>query len=153
MKKLTLIILTVLLCVMFTACAEKEPDITEETTAHTIPNTLPAVVEPEWAQVDCDIALVDADTNTVILSAEDFTIFAVIGTTDEDSYIILQTTEDGKGTVNALTEVPALQLVVNGETKADVTFEAGNFTGEIEFGHAIPYQALCELASTMRGLF
>lgn len=152
MKKLTLIILAVLLCVAFSACAEKE-EVIEENTAHTIPATQPVVAEPEWAQVDCDISLVDADTNTVILYAEDFTNFAVMGTTDDDSYIILQTTEDGKNTVNSMTEVPSLQLVINGETKADVTFEVGAFTGEIEFGHALPYQTLCELASTIRGLF
>ncbi len=152
MKKLTVILLAILMCMVLGACNESQNPI-DETTTHTIPATQPVVAEPEWAEVDCDIALIDPDTNTTILYGEDFSTFAVIGTTDEDSYITIKTTDMATNIVNSMADIPALQLIVNGETKGDVIIEAGSFDGEITFGHDYPYEALCELASTIRGLF
>lgn len=151
MKRLTLLILAVLISLTITACSQKE--VVEETTTHTIPATQPPVTEPEWAQVDCDISLADPESGNTILYAEDFTNFAVMGTTDEDSYIVLQTTEDAKNFVNSLAEISTLQIIINGNSKDDIVIKAGEFTGEIAFGHNLPYEALCQLASSMRGLY
>ncbi len=153
MKK-TALILCVIICVLFTTACTKQKDPTTETLPHSIPATQPVVLEPEWAEIDCDISLVDVDTNSIILMAEDFETFAVVGTTDEDSYIILKTTDDAVNMMQATSYVPSnLQLVVNGETKADIAIDFATFNGEITFGEKLSYESLCELASIIRGLF
>lgn len=152
MKKLTIIILAIIMCVTFSACTKTETAV-EETTTHAIPATQPVIAEPEWAEVDCDIALIDANTNTTVLYGEDFTKFAVMGTTDEDSYIVIETTDEAKDVINSMTEIPTLQLVINGDTRGDIVIKVGTFTGEISFGHDFPYETLCQLAITIRGLF
>ena len=152
MKKLALI-LCIIICVLFTtACTREEP--TTETLPHSIPATQPVVSEPEWAEIDCDISLVDADTSNIILMTENFETFAVVGTSDADSYIVLKTTDDAVTMMQATSYAPTnLQLVVNGETKADISLDFTTFDGEITFGEDMTYESLCELASIIRGLF
>lgn len=152
MKK-TALFLCIIICALFTtACAGQDP--TTENLPHSIPATQPVVLEPEWAEIDCDISLVDADTSNIILMAEDFETFAVVGTTDEDSYIILKTSDEAVTMMQATSYVPTnLQLVVNGETKADISLDFATFNGEITFGEDMSYESLCELASIIRGLF
>ncbi|MBQ2971078.1 MAG: hypothetical protein IJE16_00835 [Ruminococcus sp.] len=153
MKK-TALILCIIFCVLFTTACSGQEDPTTETLPHSIPATQPVVLEPEWAEIDCDISLVDADTSNILLMAEDFETFAVVGTTDEDSYIVLKTTSDAVSMMQATSYVPTnLQLVVNGETKADITIDFSSFNGEITFGEDMTYESLCELASIIRGLF
>ncbi|MBQ8860447.1 MAG: hypothetical protein IJ015_03810 [Ruminococcus sp.] len=152
MKKLTVILLALLMCVFFSACNKPDVEV-EETTTHTIPATQPPLIEPEWAEVNCDIALIDPNTNTTILYGEDFSTFAVIGTTDEDSYITIKTTDAATQIINSMDELPTLQLVINGDTRGDIVLKPDSFTGEFSFGHNLPYEALCQLASSIRGLF
>lgn len=151
MKKLTIIALVIMTCILFCACGEKEEK--EPNTTHTIPPTQAAVAEPEWAEVDCDIILANPENMETILYAEDFETFAVIGTTDEDSYIKIKVTDEATKMIKTLGELPTLQLIVNGDTIADITIDPATFNGEIEFGEDTPYEVLCQCASFIRGLF
>lgn len=153
MKKAALI-LCIIICVLFTTACTQQEESTTETLPHSIPATQPVVSEPEWAEIDCDISLVDADTNTVYLMAEDFETFAVVGTTDADSYTVLKIADESVAVLKTTSYQPSnLQLVVNGETKGDITVDFATFNGEITFGEDMTYESLCELASIIRGLF
>ncbi len=154
MKKRFLLLITLILmiCVVCTACAEPEVEIkNEETTAHTLPPTEIITVEPEWAEVDCDIALVDSDEN-IVVSAEDFETFAVIGTDDSTSYIAIKVSDEATSIVKAMSSAD-LSLKIEGEYVEKDSIPTTNFTGEIKIGHDMSYQELCELATTIRGLF
>lgn len=151
MKKLTLIALLIITCVLFCACEKEEKE--QNNSTHTIPPTQAVIVEPEWAEVDCDMILANPETMETVLYAEDFETFAVIGTTDEDSYIKIKVTEEATQMIKTLGELPSLQLIVNGDTFADITIDPATFNGEIVFGEDIPYDVLCQRASYIRGLF
>lgn len=156
MKKTTafILVLTLILsaCMLITGCSEEEiPQV--DTTTHTIPPTEAGTIEPEWAEVNCDIALIDASTNTTIIYGEDFDTFAVYGTTDEDSYIEIKVTQEATDVINSVQDLSEVQLVINGDTVGDITLKPGSFTGEIAFGHDFPYENLCILASSIRGLY
>ncbi|MBQ8056761.1 MAG: hypothetical protein IJ275_00320 [Ruminococcus sp.] len=156
MKKITAIILALTLvlstCLVITGCSEEEAPQVDNST-HTLPPTEAVVIEPEWAEVDCDIALIDASTNTTIIYGDDFDTFAVYGSTDEDSYIAIKVTQEATDTVNSTQDLSNVQLVINGDTAGDIVIKPGSFTGEIAFGHDFPYENLCILASSIRGLY
>ncbi len=152
MKKILSLLAVVLVCVSFCCCTNKE-DITptvEPTTTHTIPPTENASTEYEWAEIDCELALNDKGGNAV-LYAEDFTTFAVAGSTDEDSRIIVKVTDEATDMINTIGAAD-LSLTINGESCDDVTFPE-EFTGEFEIGNNMTYEQVCELATTIRGLF
>ncbi len=150
MKRFFAITLMIMLCVSLTACMGNT-NPTEEISTHTLPPTQASVtVEPEWAPVDCDIALVDTNGNAVF-AADDFETFAVIGNDDTtSSYIIVRLTKDAASMLSTM-ENPYLTLTINGEEITDTAISTA--TGEIELGNNMDYAALCELATTIRGLF
>lgn len=156
MKKTTafIIVLALILsaCMLITGCSKDETPQVDNTT-HTLPPTEAVTSEPEWAEINCDIALIDASTNTTIIFGEDFDIFAVYGTTDEDSYISIKVTQEATDIINSTQDLSQVQLVINGDTVGDITLKPGSFTGEIAFGHDFPYENLCILASSIRGLY
>ncbi len=154
MKKrlLLLITLIIMICVVCTACAEPENEVKSgETTVHTLPPTEVITVEPEWAEVDCDIALVDSEEN-IVVTAEDFETFAVIGADDSTSYIAIKVSDEATSMINAMSSTD-LSLKIEGKFVEKDSIPTTNFTGEIEIGHDMSYQELCELATTIRGLF
>lgn len=149
MKKLISITILIMLCVLCTACQSNE--IVESTTTHTLPPTEESVaIEPEWAPVDCDIALIDSNENTVV-AAQDFETFAVIGT-DDNAYITIKVSDTAAQTLTSISS-QELSLTINGEYISKVSIDASTFAGEIELGHDLDYNSLCELATTIRGLF
>lgn len=157
MKKFTAIVLVLTLILslslVLTGCQEDEKTSAPDTTTHTLPPTQATIAEPEWAEVSCDIALFETATNTPILVNEDFQTFALVGSNDEDSYIILKVSEDAVNTVKSTQELSDLQLIINGDTVADLVIDPETFTGEIKFGENHPYDSLCVLASQIRGLY
>ena len=148
MKKLTIILTAILLCVIFAGCASNtEP--TEPSVSHTIPPIEETTSEYEWAEIECELALTDSEGNTLLYS-EDFTYFAVVGSTDEDSYIVLQLTEDAQAMLSSV-DTTAVSLTIYGDTVSDVKVSDDKST--VTFGNSIPYATLCEYATTIRGLF
>ncbi len=151
MKRILSIIAVTLVCVCFASCTNKEaPSNTDATIAHTLPPTENVSTEYEWAEIDCELAINDKDGNAV-LYAEDFTTFAVAGSTDEDSYIIIKVTDEATDMINTI-GTSDLSLTINDEVCDDVCFPE-EFTGEFEIGKAMTYEQVCELATTIRGLF
>ena len=150
MKRFFALTLIIMICLSLTACMGNTTP-TEEISTHTLPPTEASVtVEPEWAPVDCDIALVDINGNAVF-AAEDFETFAVIGNDDTtSSYIIVRLSKDASSMLISM-ENPYLTLTINGEEITDTVISTA--TGEIELGHNMDYASLCELATTIRGLF
>ncbi len=148
MKKLTIILTAILLCVIFASCAgNTEP--TEPPVSHTIAPIEETVSQYEWAEIECELALSDSEGN-VLLYSDDFTYFAVVGSTDEDSYIILQVTQDAQAVLSTV-DTSAVSLTIYGDTVADV--KVSDDKSSITFGNSIPYATLCEYATTIRGLF
>lgn len=151
MKRILSIIAVTLVCVCFASCTNKEtPSTTDATIAHTLPPTENVSTEYEWAEIDCELAINDKDGNSV-LYAEDFATFAVAGSTDEDSYIIIKVTDEATDMINTI-GTSDLSLTINNEVCYDVCFPE-EFTGEFEIGKAMTYEQVCELATTIRGLF
>lgn len=134
-----------------TAC-EKNTEPTEPTITHTLPPTENVSVDYEWVEIDCYMTISDADNN-VIVNPEDFTTFAVVGSTDEDSYIIVKVSDEATATLNSVADKSQLFLLIGGDSFGDVSYGDGEFTGEIELGHSLPYEQVCNLATTIRGLF
>ena len=156
MKKSTaiLLVLTLILslCVVLTGCKEEKTPA-PDTTTHTLPPTQATIAEPEWAEVLCDIALFETATNTPVILNDDFDTFALVGSNDADSYIVLKVTEDALNTIKTNQSLSDLQLIINGDTVADIAIDPATFTGEIKFGENHPYDSLCILASQIRGLY
>lgn len=154
MKKFIAIICVVLLAVSFTACKnDTQPtEATNETEVHTLPPTESVPDEYEWAEIDCYMTICDQDNN-VIVAPEEFTTFAVVGSTDEDSYVIVKVTDEATATINNVTDKSQLILLIGGDSFGDVSYGDGEFTGEIELGHSLPYEQVCNLATNIRGLF
>ena len=156
MKKSTaiLLVLTLILslCVVLTGCKEEKTPA-PDTTTHTLPPTQATIAEPEWAEVLCDIALFETATNTPVILNDDFDTFALVGSNDADSYIVLKVTEDALNTIKTNQSLSDLQLIINGDTVADIVIDPATFTGEIKFGETYPYDSLCTLASQIRGLY
>ena len=154
MKKIIALMCVGLLAVSITAC-KNDPQPTEvpnETEVHTLPPTENISDDYEWAEIDCYMTISDADNN-VIVNPEDFTTFAVVGSTDEDSYIIVKVTEQATEALNNVADKSQLFLLIGGDSFGDVSYGEGEFTGEIELGHSLPYDQVCNLATTIRGLF
>lgn len=151
MKKSILLILAILLCVFCCSACSKN-DSNEPTDApHSLSPTLNASVEYEWAPIDCDIALVNNDSN-IYVSEKDFETFAVVGSGDS-AYIILKVSDSATQQLNSLNSATMLSLTINGEKVDGVSISSVTFNGEIEFAHDMKYEQLCELANTIRGLF
>lgn len=157
MKKSTAIVLVLTLilslCVVLTGCKEDKTPPAPDTTTHTLPPTEASTPEPEWAEVLCDIALFETATNTPVLTGDDFETFALVGTNDADSYIVLKVSEAALNAITSTQSFSDLQLIINGDTVADITIDPATFTGEIKFGETYPYDSLCTLASQIRGLY
>lgn len=154
MKKLAIILVVIIMCFAFTACKdESEPTTTAETSVvHTLPPTEVVTDEYEWAEVDCDITIFDENGNAIVYP-ESFETFAVVGSTDEDSYIKLKVTDEAKDVLSAIDSKENLALMINGDTYGDVTYCGEPFNGEIEIGHSFAYEQICNIATVIRGLF
>lgn len=153
MKKLISITILIMLCVSLTACMGNTTP-TEEISTHTLPPTQAYVtVEPEWAPVDSDIALMDSEGNTLVTAA-DFETFALVGTNDDDSHIKIMLNDSGYKSLLEYTGVTSntFYLYLNGEEIEEITY-ADNVPNPIEFGHDKSYEELCQLAGAIRGLF
>ncbi|MBR2714824.1 MAG: hypothetical protein IKB73_01300 [Ruminococcus sp.] len=154
MKKLTLIILAIMMCVMFASCAKEEVNNDDKSsTTHTIPASESVnEAEPEWAEIDCDMTLVDAQGN-IVLSGSDFETFALVGTNDDDSYILIKTSQEATDIVKTADPSSTLDLCINGNTVGGGSISPSEFNGEIKLGEDMTYETLCELANSIRGLF
>lgn len=156
MKRFIALTLIIMLCVSLTACMGNTTP-SEEISTHTLPPTEASVtVEPEWAEVDSDIALTDGENN-IVVAAIDFETFALVGTNDDDSYIKIKLNDSGyKNLVEYTTYTSnTLYLYLNGEKIDELTFDTytDSAPNPFEFGHDISYNELCELAGAIRGLF
>ncbi len=157
MKKLVSITIIVALCVLMCACSTTTvaPPLEEETTTHTLPPTQSETAEPEWAEVDSDIILSSGEE--IVVGTQDFETFALMGSNDEDSYIILKVNDSGHKNILEYTSITSntLYLYLNGEEIEELTIDpyTDDVPMTIEFGHDKSYEELCELASIIRGLF
>lgn len=151
MKKLLIFTAIIMMCICMAACvADTTP--TEETSTHTLPPTeTVANLEPEWAEIDCNIKLINADSQ-VILSAEDFETFAVVGTNDDDSYIVVKVTDQAIDTVKS-SDLSNSTISINDEYSSAISIDTETFEGKIEFGYEWSYDELCLIASSIRGLY
>ncbi|MBQ4128947.1 MAG: hypothetical protein IJD68_04160 [Ruminococcus sp.] len=153
MKKLLTVTLIIMLCVLCTSCAfttTQEP--TEDISTHTIPPTQDQTVAEEWAEIDCDIKLLDADGNTVV-GFDDFETFTLSGTNDDDSCIKVKLSETATQMLCSLPEPTQLYIYISDEKIAPVNIDPATFNGEIAFGSDLSFDKLCELATAIRGLF
>lgn len=153
MKKLIALTMIIMLCVSLTACMGNTTP-TEEISTHTLPPTEASVtVEPEWAEVDSDIALTDGENNMVV-AAIDFETFALVGSNDDDSYIKIKLNDSGYKSLLEYTSITSntFYLTLNGEEIEEITY-ADDVPNPIEFGHDKSYAQLCELAGAIRGLY
>lgn len=152
MKKLLIFTTIIMMCLSLVACVGDTTPTEEETSTHTLPPTETVVaVEPEWAEVNCDIKLINGDSQ-VILSSEDFDTFAVVGTNDDDSYIEIKVTNDAVDIVKS-SDLENATISINNKYSSSVTIDISTFDGKIEFGSPWSYDELCSLASTIRGLY
>lgn len=151
MKKLALFALILILCLVFTACTEDTTPT--ESTNHTLPPTEATVStqEYEWAEIDCVITMTDESGN-VVLQLDDFVTFACVGSTDTDSCIKLKLTDDASSELKSMGNA-TYTVDIDSTTQETVTIDTKTFTDEIEIGHDLSYEQVCELATTIRGLF
>lgn len=154
MKKLLIFTTIIMMCICMVACTGNttptEP--TEETSTHTLPPTeTVAEIDPEWAEVNCNIKLLSGNSN-VILSGEDFETFAVVGTNDDDSYIVVKVTEQAIDTIKS-SDFDNAVISINDTYNSSVNIDKSTFDGKIEFGSPWSYEQLCTIASNIRGLY
>lgn len=153
MKRYIAITLIIMICISLTACMGNTTP-SEDVSSHTLPPTQASVtVEPEWAEVDSDIALTDSENNTIVVAA-DFETFALVGTNDDDSYIKIMLNDSGYKSLIEYTSITSntFYLYLNGEEIEEITY-ASDVPNPIEFGHSKSYEELCQLAGAIRGLF
>ena len=79
--------------------------------------------------------------------------FAVVGSNDEDSYVIVKVSDEATDALNNVADKSQLCFLIGGDSFGDVSYGDGEFTGEIELGRTLPYEQVCNLATTIRGLF
>lgn len=155
MKRILALLCVAILVFSLTAC-KGNSDVTDTTTQatemHTLPPTENVSTDYEWAEIDCYMTISDYENNA-IANPEDFTTFAMVGSTDEDSYIIVKVSEEATTALNNVADKSQLLLLIGGDSFGDVSYGEGEFTGEIELGHSMTYEQVCELATTLRGLF
>lgn len=150
-KKIAILLLAVMIVFTLSACAQSTDEVVEETSAHTIPPTQAVTTDYEWAEIDCDITLTDADSN-VVAFADDFEMFALVGTNDDDSCIRLKLSENATSMLCSVGE-QTLTVSINSQVVDSVTISPDTFDGEFEICSDLSFESLCELATTIRGLF
>ena len=154
MKKLIAFLCVILMAICMTAC-NNTSDTTEtiaETQTHTLPPTESVSDDYEWAEIDCTMTITDSENNIVVYP-EEFTTFAVVGSTDEDSYVIVKVSEEATTAINNVADKSHLFFLIGGDSFGDVSYGEGEFNGEIILGKSLPYDQVCNLATTIRGLF
>lgn len=155
MKKISifLLITTILsICILCCACGEQPTEETQAPTIHTMPPTTSLTIEPEWCEIDCNLSLIDTDSNEVI-SENDFDTFALCGSDDTNSYITIKLSEQGTQIINSLSAPTELSLIIENTVLTKVTLDPATFNGEFDFGDDKSFETLCEYANTIRGLF
>lgn len=154
MKRFIALLCVIILAFCITACGNEAETTTptDATIIHTLPPTENVSTDYEWAEIDCYMTISDYDNNA-IAGPEDFTTFAMVGSTDEDSYIIVKVSDSATDALNNIADKSQLMLLIGGDSFGDVSYGEGEFTGEIELGHSMTYEQVCELATTLRGLF
>lgn len=153
MKRIILSLTLVILCLTFAGCKEEEaaPPAPTQTQMHTIPPTEEINSELEWAPVDCDIVLNNSESQPV-LYGDDFDTFALVGTNDDDSYIVIKLSEDATNAVKAMEKSDDMPLLIDNVEVAKISLDPTNFNGEITFGIDDTILKLQEYANTMRAL-
>ncbi len=153
MKKLLAIFMIVLMCITLCACNNSpSTEPTEETSAHTLAPTQAENTQEEWVEIDCDISLKNAD-GVSIIGAPDFETFTLCGTNDEDSCIKLKLSEIAVEVLCSYTEPTVFYVYIGLDKIASANIDPATFDGVIEIGSDLSYNELCELATTIRGLF
>ena len=153
MKRFVIILTLIILCLSFTAC--KEEAVKETPTQpekHTIAPSEIINNELEWAAVDCDIALNNAQAEPVLMG-DDFDTFALCGSNDEDSYIVIKLSDDATKAVKTMPETENMPLLINNVEVAKINIDPANFNGEITFGENDTINQLQEYANIMRALY
>ncbi len=147
MKKTTLLIIVALLCVLLVSCKKETPP---ENTLHTMPPTENSSLEPEWAQIDCDIALLDSNLEVVLLM-DSFDTFALVE--DNESYIIVRVTDDAKKQLCSATTINDYSITLENEVIADVTVDPDTFNGEFIIGKGMPTEDVYILCDRFRNFY
>ena len=155
MKKRFLILTTILLvcvtAVWAVGCTPEPGEPTEAPTEapepqlHTVAPT--EQQEVEWAPVDSDLRLEDQEA--VYAQKDDFLMFGVFGSTDEDGELrfILN---DETAQMMSEQEVQEYYLVLNEALIGTVTVSEDGTTVTLKGGYT--YYELCQLATQIRGL-
>lgn len=106
--------------------------------------------EPEWAPVDCDIAL--SSGGTVYAQNADFPTFAIVGTNSDNGALVFIVEQTAAAVLSAsAVDADSYILTVNGEDlSGSVSFNDG--CTEMTFKGDCSYTELCEIASVIRGL-
>lgn len=154
MKKIISILMIAAIALLMFGCSKSEDKKTSEKNAEpaTVENTRPfgRTEEPEWAPVDCDIALVINDT--VCAENSDFPTFALIGSNIDDCGLLFEVDKTAAGVLSMNYDESAdCYLAVNGEALNGTVSFNDDFT-EMTFRGDYNYTEMCEIASTVRGL-
>ena len=155
MKKIIAAVMALALLLSLVGCGSAPEPPTEPVTAaptepppqmHTVAPTA-AEPEPEWAPVDCDISL-ESDGETVVDSSG-FEYFAIVGSED-DSMLSFKLSELSSKLLKSRGEDSVYTLVLNGKeigsAVPDESYE------ELILDEKLPYEYLCELATSIRGV-
>ena len=155
MKRITALLLALLLCAALAACSSSQTQPTVATEAPAAETeqqkfTLaPKIeqIEPEWSPIDCELYLAD-ENGDEYAAADEFECFALAGSSDEDGALLFKPTEE------LLTRIglddtfhTAWHLYIEGEEIGEMTLEEDQFTLS-----GMPFSDLCELATLIRGV-
>ena len=164
MRRLIFIVLLVLISAVFASCSEKsinETGTAESTQSvssvslngsqlHTIASPKSAADEYEWSTVDGNVEIIDAQGNPVI-SRDDISAFALVGSQDDDSYYEILLTDTGKGIMRSFSSSSSFDFTVDGEKLCSFIYEE-NGSETFEIGKDMTYDELCKAATKIRGL-
>ncbi len=152
MKKIALIMLALVMLTAFVGCDTSDDKTQETKPQHTVPPTDTINSSVEWASVLCDLQLNDSKNEPVIIG-DDFEMFALMGSTDTDSYITIKVSDNAKEIIKAMPDCNNMKLLINNVEVATISIDPATFDGEIEFGHSDTFSQLCEFANIIRGLY
>lgn len=145
---LTLIMAGCAGCAQNTAPTEPETQPETQPQLHTVAPMNDTDSEPEWGYVDCDIAVVNSENETV-LSKNDFEAVAV-SASGENAALLFRVTSQGAD-VMAATGEETLAVTLDGEKIGSLNPQ--NITdSEFTLAGDYTYEEICDLATRIRGL-
>lgn len=147
MKKLTILTLAILMCLTLACCKKEAP---KQNTLHTMPPTEISQIEPEWAEIDCDIELLDEGSQPVLLK-DDFDTFTLVE--GSESYIRIKVTEDAKNQLCSTAASGDYSIALDGEVISSVTVDPATFNGEFTIGKDMPLEELYVLCDRFRNFY